>query len=956
MAKKTAQATPNQLLRRARLERGWTQKMVAERIGAPNDVIVTRWERGTAFPSPHYVQRLCELFEQQASELGLIKESHAIAASHNLLRSPSHPDVPGTSASHQNVPLLSALPLVGREADMRVLEARYHDAQQGQTQVVLIQGEAGIGKTRLISTFLEWATAQGATLLTGRAFEIGGRLPYQPLAHAFSRRLEEEPAPEALLSATWLSELSRILPELRERYPLLPEVPGDEQTARIRLFEAATRLVQAFCDRAPVVLAIDDVQWADAASLDVLHYAAQRWGESGTPLLLLLALRSEALATTSALNQWVLSLHHDLPVTDLTLGCLTLEETLHLLGAIVHQQAINSSQPGRLTEIGHWLFRETGGQLFYLVETLKDLVERQILTCHSTSQGEALELDMAALGVIREQSVLPAGVRRLILLQLERLTAGGRALLMAGAILGQAASFELLCRVADLEERDALATLEEVVRHGLLRELSEKNNRGARYLLGHDKIREVIATEMGEAQRLLLHRRALAVLEAEARPAAELAHHALAAGLAEQAAHFSLAAGDEAVRLFANAEGRLHYTQALEALAQLPETAATSSARVETLVKLVQISWMAEDVERSLERLAEAEELAQRLGDQRQVAAIHYWLGVVYGTRTSMRQARTHAERALRDAQELGDAELVALASLQLSRVLSLQGQYGPIEGLLTPIIPVLERNANWPAWIDALSYLGIGLAACGQCAAGIEQGQRAVERAGGAGELKNCNQLRAHHFLSIIYLYSGDLTRMLEENDQVLQAAQQIGDWLLVYRAYGFRSWAQARLGKHEEAMQSMERAQAAASRVGGHLMGQDIFGAVTADLLLAVGQVEEALARAEATIELARKEVGGTLGEGIAEQVKGQALARVACWEEAERHLAASVRVLLSGEARLEAARTHVVWGIVCRDHGDRASARAHFEQASAQFEASGLAREHETVQQHIAQIAQR
>ena len=76
MVKKAAQATPNQLLRRARLERGWTQKVVAERIGAPNDMMVTRWERGTAFPSAYYIERLCQLFEQKASGLGLLPESH----------------------------------------------------------------------------------------------------------------------------------------------------------------------------------------------------------------------------------------------------------------------------------------------------------------------------------------------------------------------------------------------------------------------------------------------------------------------------------------------------------------------------------------------------------------------------------------------------------------------------------------------------------------------------------------------------------------------------------------------------------------------------------------------------------------------------------------------------------------------------------------------------------------
>jgi predicted ATPase len=128
-------------------------------------------------------------------------------------------------------------------------------------------------------------------------------IPNQPLAHALSRRLQAESAPEALLSTTWLSELSRILPELCERYPSLPPVMGDETTARIRLFEAATRLGQAFCEQGPVMLFIDDMQWANAAFLDMLHYAGQRWSESDTPLILLLAIHSEELAMMTPLSR-----------------------------------------------------------------------------------------------------------------------------------------------------------------------------------------------------------------------------------------------------------------------------------------------------------------------------------------------------------------------------------------------------------------------------------------------------------------------------------------------------------------------------------------------------------------------------------------------------------------------------------------------------------------------------
>jgi transcriptional regulator with XRE-family HTH domain len=81
MVKKASQATPNHLLRCARLERGWTQKVVAERIGAPHDVMITRWERGTAFLNAYYIERLCQLFEQKASDLGMLPESHSVEPS-----------------------------------------------------------------------------------------------------------------------------------------------------------------------------------------------------------------------------------------------------------------------------------------------------------------------------------------------------------------------------------------------------------------------------------------------------------------------------------------------------------------------------------------------------------------------------------------------------------------------------------------------------------------------------------------------------------------------------------------------------------------------------------------------------------------------------------------------------------------------------------------------------------
>src|SRR5205807_3630831 len=140
-----------------------------------------------------------------------------------------------------------------------------------------VVGEAGIGKTRLAREFVAWARAQGAEVLSGQAFEMGGRLPYQPLVEAIRARLENENAPEDLLDDLWLAELSRILPELRVRYPDLPAPTEDELTAKLRLFEAVARLLDALARSAPLALLLDDLQWVDGASLDLLRYLARYW-------------------------------------------------------------------------------------------------------------------------------------------------------------------------------------------------------------------------------------------------------------------------------------------------------------------------------------------------------------------------------------------------------------------------------------------------------------------------------------------------------------------------------------------------------------------------------------------------------------------------------------------------------------------------------------------------------
>lgn len=502
--------------------------------------------------------------EMLAHALGIEPAPETIALAERLRVA----DLPGSSTSstlrgqqRQSLNKRPELetPLVGRENQFSALVAAYEHARQGSVQVVAVEGEAGIGKTRLVEEFLRWAVdARGAIVLSGRAFETEGRLPYQPLVEALRARLARERAPEDLLEDVWLMELSRILPELRERYPDLP-VPVDEGSeASGRLFEAVAQFGKALIlhhrsdtGHTPLVLFLDDLHWADIGTRDLLWFLCRRWSEDHCPVLVVLAVRLEEISISSELRDWLHSLDRTAQTTFVILGLLdatmTHELVRRLFGDTLQVQAI-----------AHWFHTETDGQPLYLVQTLRALLEQQlVLWTGGDATGGRLSAPAFEQEMTRLQRFLPSSMRAVIRERLERLTPATRKLLMAASVLGTRFQPAQVWEIADLDELTGLDSLEEAERHLVVRVLEG----GEMCVFTHDRLREVAYTETGEARRRVLHRRAFEVLERDKAPAAELAHHALKAGLVESAYHYSLVAGDAAFAIFAVRGAIVHYEQ-----------------------------------------------------------------------------------------------------------------------------------------------------------------------------------------------------------------------------------------------------------------------------------------------------------------------------------------------------------------------------------------------------------
>jgi DNA-binding SARP family transcriptional activator len=447
------------------------------------------------------------------------------------------------------------IPFVGRTAELAQLATAYHTAADGQAQVVAIIGESGIGKSRLLTEFYRWAATDGANILEGRAFEVSESFAYQPIVTALRSRLERERAPDDLLDDVWLSELARLLPELRERYPDLAPPGSQDLAAPARLYEAITRLLLAWAERAPLVLVIDDLHWADAASYDVLQYIARRTAESAARMLIVVALRTEAVAYTPTLRNWLLQLERSLPLTNLPLDLLS-EASIQLL---IERLAGGSNG---VVPLARWLHAETGGQPFYLTETLVSLYEQGVLIGHATNPA-LLDLSTATFFVqTHRRAPLPPSIHAVIAARLAKLGPGAFALMAATAVLGRSASFDEICEFAGVDQLSALSDHDELI--GLqIWSLSSDHRLNFR----HDQIRAVAYAELSETRRRIFHRRAVERM-ADRLPPAESAFHARRAGLPTVAFRAGIAAGDAALALFAVRDAAAQYEEARRDLAQ----------------------------------------------------------------------------------------------------------------------------------------------------------------------------------------------------------------------------------------------------------------------------------------------------------------------------------------------------------------------------------------------------
>jgi len=441
------------------------------------------------------------------------------------------------------------VPLVGRDEICRKLREAFNHARAGRGRVVLLSGEPGIGKSQLMEAF---ATRRGdrALILAGAARSQEQSLPYQPVADLLRSVPDWRPL-RTSIQDVWLAEASRLLPELRERFPDLPQpLPAELGEARTRLLEALCHLTLGLAaGPRPLLLCLDDLQWTDSATLDWLGYLGQRIADH--PILVLGTYRSKGQGAVDELRDELmrLSVLSEYHVTGLETDSVV-QIVRHLTGPRLGVEALSRR-----------LHRATGGNPFFLLEILRALQE--------TGQ---LVGDLNTL----EEIPLPDTVRQAVEARLRRLGPQAQQILEAAAILGASFDFALVRHTAGRGEMETIDGLDEAVARQILIE------HRSGYRFRHALIRQTVERALGPVRRHLLHRRAARALEqTEPEAAARIARHFELGGEGESALTHYRRAAEQAEELFAWQEAEEIQGRMLALLDQLDPDCASSACLVQ---------------------------------------------------------------------------------------------------------------------------------------------------------------------------------------------------------------------------------------------------------------------------------------------------------------------------------------------------------------------------------------
>ena len=508
---------------------------------------------------------------------------------------------PAASSSYRvRVPLSGAEgPLVGRTREWARLRAWWEADDPADAQLLLVDGDPGIGKTRLVGELARAVEAEGVLVLWGHCDEEPVA-PFQPFAEGLGRYFQSLSADQISRMPEWqLTELARLVVRLREYVPLTEEEVSDPESERFRFFEAVTATFNELSEHSPLLLVVDDLHWADDATLLLLRHV----------------LRGADPARLGIVGMYIdteVPAEHRLRGLQADLRAERAVDTVHLegLGEAAVEELVRHAglAPGTLVGQLHAL---TDGNPLFLEEMVRQLRDRDVAAGPNVT---LVPFDLAP----------PEAIRELVARRVSRQSEEVIYLLQAAAVAGPTFEASIVGEAAELTPDQRLDALDRTVESRLLRRVGDV---GDRYAFTHALVRDAIYGELLRGRRVRYHHTIAVATEKRHADAAdsvvnELAYHfSMGAPLADapKAMAYCVAAGERALRLLAFEEAVGHFARGLEVAEQYGEPDAP--ARCDLLIALAEAQNRAGDAVRANANFERAAALARTMGDPERLAA-----------------------------------------------------------------------------------------------------------------------------------------------------------------------------------------------------------------------------------------------------------------------------------------------------------------------------------------------
>jgi DNA-binding SARP family transcriptional activator len=815
-------------------------------------------------------------------------------------------------------------PLINRQKELSALREALSKAlgRRGGTTVIL--GEAGIGKTRLAEELIRETQQRGGRVLTGHAYETERTLPFAPwvdVLRAGLRLYDEEVGPR--LNPVWQGELAKLLPELGE--PRSAAVGGNP----IRVFEAVAHFLRDLASSRPLLLVLENLQWADETSLRLFTFLVRRI--DAWPLLMVGIVRKEELGDSTVLRRLLQESDGRSQLRQLSLGALSRADTAALVRSLAGRD-IDAPAAVRLAN-QVWLMSE--GNPFMAVESMRALETGEIAPVHG-------------------RLPLPQRVREVISGRLERLSPRSRQIVAAAATIGREFDFALLERAAALGEFQTTAGVEELVRKGVIHGIDD------RFDFSHDTIREVAFAQISSHRRKALHRRVATAME-QLHPddlqlhAAALANHFCEGEVWDKALEYLSRAAMQAAARSANWEAVVLFDRALDALEHLPKVQRTLEHGIDLRIALEHALLLVGEPARALEHLLEAERVAEALDDQWRLGWVLNYLSEYFRTVGEHDRALEVGQRALEIGTALGDVTLQVETRLRLGQVSHARGDYREAADLLgmnlvaptapTPyrkdesLLATISGQRAKTGLLSVLSrvWLVWCLAELGEFATGLSDGQ--VRLADSSSPRDPFQLMLAYLAAGRLHLRKGNIEQALEFLEKCRET-QRLGNFELwsasISSSLGYAYLLGGRLDDAAALLtEAIEQANATKS-----MFGHSLRLAYLGEAVLLMGRTEEALHHARCALEVSR-----THREQGHEAYVLRLLAEIAARQEPldVEAAAAAYRLALGMTEELGMrplmAQCHLGLGRLGRRAGQQEPAERHLTAASAMFREMGM-----------------